>query len=376
MSPFRNLAGLAPVRHLALATALTLGLAACAPDPETAAAGEQTALADDAHPGKDVYEQWCASCHDNGATSGAPSLQAIRTLNRATVKYALELGYMKIQAKDVPKDELAQLIAWLPKDEGKNDNWVEQARCPIKLRRVKLDGAPRTAVNFGIGDHNNRSQTKEDVGLAKADMPNLELAWAVAFPQTPTMRSQPVIVGDTLFLSTTDAGRLYALDAGTGCVKWVYVSDMTLRSSLAFADATDTSPAMILMGDAAGKVHAVNAVTGAKVWVTDVKLNEYNRITGAPMVHDGKVFAPLSAIEVNYAGKAMKTEGHPDYHFINVTMTDGTKFQTRSTMGKEGDSLALDIDPKSHPAWTGVSSVLDRGGRVSRFKDKFKGFVK
>ena len=72
----------------------------------------------------------------------------------------------------------------------------------------------------------------------------------------------------------------------------------------------------------------------------------------------------------------MKKEGHPDYHFINVTMTDGEKFQTRSTMGKAGDSLALDIDPKSHPAWTGVSSVLDRGGRVSRFKDKFKGFVK
>jgi len=57
-------------------------------------------------------------------------------------------------------------------------------------------------------------------------------------------------------------------------------------------------------------------------------------------------------------------------------MTDGTSFQTRSTMGKEGATLALDIDPKSHPAWTGVSSVLDRGGRVSRFKDKFKGFVK
>ena len=56
MSPFRKLAGLAPVRSLTLATALALGLAACAPDPETAAAGEQTALADDAHPGKEVYE--------------------------------------------------------------------------------------------------------------------------------------------------------------------------------------------------------------------------------------------------------------------------------------------------------------------------------
>jgi large subunit ribosomal protein L31 len=73
----------------------------------------------------------------------------------------------------------------------------------------------------------------------------------------------------------------------------------------------------------------------------------------------------------------MKSEGHPDYHFINVVMTDGTKYQTRSTWGKEGETLSLDIDPKSHPAWTGGGNAnLDRGGRVSRFKDKFKGFVK
>ncbi len=115
MSSFRKLAGLtSPVRSLPMATALALGLAACAPEPGTANAEQQTALADDAHPGEAVYQQWCSSCHDNGATSGAPSLAAIRTLNRATVKYALELGYMKIQAKDVPKDELAQLIDWLP----------------------------------------------------------------------------------------------------------------------------------------------------------------------------------------------------------------------------------------------------------------------
>jgi large subunit ribosomal protein L31 len=73
----------------------------------------------------------------------------------------------------------------------------------------------------------------------------------------------------------------------------------------------------------------------------------------------------------------MKSEGHPDYHFINVVMTDGTAYRTRSTYGKEGDTLSLDIDPKSHPAWTGGSTqLMDRGGRLSRFKDKFKGFVK
>lgn len=72
----------------------------------------------------------------------------------------------------------------------------------------------------------------------------------------------------------------------------------------------------------------------------------------------------------------MKAEGHPDYHFITVVMTDGTEYETRSTYGKEGDRLVLDIDPTTHPAWTGGNqTLLDRGGRVSRFKDKFKGFV-
>lgn len=73
----------------------------------------------------------------------------------------------------------------------------------------------------------------------------------------------------------------------------------------------------------------------------------------------------------------MKSEGHPDYHFITVVMTDGTSYQTRSTYGKEGATLQLDIDPNTHPAYTGGNqTMLDRGGRVSRFKDKFKGFVK
>lgn len=73
----------------------------------------------------------------------------------------------------------------------------------------------------------------------------------------------------------------------------------------------------------------------------------------------------------------MKSEGHPDYHFITVQMTDGTTYKTRSTYGKEGANLALDIDPKSHPAWTGDSKVnMDRGGRVAKFNDKFGGFTR
>jgi large subunit ribosomal protein L31 len=70
----------------------------------------------------------------------------------------------------------------------------------------------------------------------------------------------------------------------------------------------------------------------------------------------------------------MKPDLHPEYHTIKVVMTDGTEFTTRSTWGKEGDTMHLDIDPKSHPAWTGgQQQLVDRGGRLSRFQKKFAG---
>lgn len=70
----------------------------------------------------------------------------------------------------------------------------------------------------------------------------------------------------------------------------------------------------------------------------------------------------------------MRKDIHPDYHMIEVKMTDGTTFRTRSTWGKDGDQMALDIDPLSHPAWTGQSAkLMDTGGRVSKFKNKYEG---
>lgn len=69
----------------------------------------------------------------------------------------------------------------------------------------------------------------------------------------------------------------------------------------------------------------------------------------------------------------MKKNIHPDYHTIKVIMTDGTEYETRSTMGKEGDVIRLDIDPKSHPAWTGQHRIVDSGGQVARFNKRFAG---
>ncbi len=67
----------------------------------------------------------------------------------------------------------------------------------------------------------------------------------------------------------------------------------------------------------------------------------------------------------------MKKDTHPNYHTITVQMTDGSTYETRSTWGSEGDVLKLDVDPKTHPAWTGVHRLLDSGGQLAKFNKRF-----
>jgi len=67
----------------------------------------------------------------------------------------------------------------------------------------------------------------------------------------------------------------------------------------------------------------------------------------------------------------MKPDIHPEYHDIKVIMTDGTEYMTRSCYGNPGDTIRLDIDPKSHPAWTGVQRMMDTGGQIAKFNKRF-----
>lgn len=70
----------------------------------------------------------------------------------------------------------------------------------------------------------------------------------------------------------------------------------------------------------------------------------------------------------------MKQGIHPDYHEITIVQTDGSTYKTRSTYGKAGDTMTLDIDPKVHPAWTGGTQRIMEGGQVAKFNKKFEGF--
>ncbi|MDR1390993.1 MAG: 50S ribosomal protein L31 [Holosporales bacterium] len=71
----------------------------------------------------------------------------------------------------------------------------------------------------------------------------------------------------------------------------------------------------------------------------------------------------------------MKKNIHPECHTIKIVLTNGESFETKSTFGKEGDTINLDIDPLTHPAWTGAGhKLVDTGGQISRFGKRYQNF--
>ena len=361
-----RLAAVAPVIAGLLATSCIES-----PGPSPSSAPRQLAAThvvmpeeDAAHPGKALFDKNCAACHNNGEATRAPATASLRLMRRESVEYALTVGYMRTQAKMLSAAERNQVEDWLELGQPDTGSWVKQAMCKGGVAKIDASAKP-VAQTFGLNNANTRNVTAEQSGLKKEDFPNLELAWAVGLPQTPSMRSQPVVAGNTIFVVASDAGRMYAFDTNTGCVKWQYENPGPLRSSLTYAEISKGRP-VILAGDGMGFVVAIDAKNGKQVWRSDVRMHEANRITGAPVVYKDKVFAPLSATEINHAVdesyECCKAQGA----VIAISLKDGKKIWTGRTMNEAKPTQKSRVGtqmwgPSGAPIWNTPAIDEKRG---------------
>ncbi len=209
--------------------------------PDAAALAKAQAAMETPHPGKAVYEQSCGACHNNPEATRAPALDTLKAMRYQTILYALNEGKMKAQASMLNATQKASVIDYLVGREATSDEWLSTAMCAPDRRTVKLD-APATVTGFGFDPKNHRHLTAAQTGLRTADMRNLELAWAMGFPKATSMRSQPAIVGSTLFLPVADAQRLFAIDiSAQPCVQWVYSHETPLRTAAALRPVAEWS---------------------------------------------------------------------------------------------------------------------------------------
>ena len=157
-----------------------------------------------------------------------------------------------------------------------------------------LDGGPRWN-GWGAGVTNARFQPADQAGLAAADVPRLRLKWAFGYPRSATAQSQPTVVGGRLFVAS-ERGEVYALDAATGCTHWSFAAAAGVRSAMTVGRLAAGRHALFF-GDFQANVYALDAATGAEIWRRDVEAHPGARITGAPVLHDGRLYVPVSSLE-------------------------------------------------------------------------------
>jgi polyvinyl alcohol dehydrogenase (cytochrome) len=323
------------------------------------------------HPGKAVYEQACAACHNNPEATRAPAFDTLQGMRYQTILYALNEGKMKLQAATLNAEQKAAVIDFLVGREATSDEWLAKMMCPAPRSRfrasrsVKLD-APASVAGFGFDLKNRRHLTAAQAGLRTSDFHQLELAWALGFPKATAMRSQPAVVGSMLFLPVADAQRVFAIDiSAQPCVQWVYQHETPLRTSAAFGELRGGRKVLVF-SDIASKVHMVDAATGQLIWIQNVGLYPLSLTTGTPALHGDRVYVPISQYEISLGAnddhECCKTHGA-------VTALDartGKKLWTTHTMEEakpvrdRGDGKMI-YGPSGAPIWTSPAIDAKRG---------------
>jgi polyvinyl alcohol dehydrogenase (cytochrome) len=318
------------------------------------------------HAGKAIYDRACAACHNNPEQTRAPAFDALKAMRYGQLHYALTDGKMQAQGNTLKPDERAVLIDFLVGRKVAEDAWIDKMMCGPTRRNVNLRVEP-TVAGFGFDRQNHRSLTKEQAGVAKADFPNLELAWALAYPNATTVRAQPAIVGNTLFVPVAEAPQMIALDVSGAqpCVKWVYRTDLPLRTGVGYG-AQPGGRKVIAFGDVAAQITMLDAATGKFLWRTRVGMWGLSNTTGTPVIYGNRVYVPLSASEINVGAdekyECCKTHGA----VLALNSINGHNVWTTHMMEDakpvrdRGDGKML-WGPSGAPVWNSPSIDAKRG---------------
>ncbi len=186
------------------------------------------------------------------------------------------------------------------------DNACPSAAGPVALSNAQWNG-------WGRGLDNTRYQPEP--AIRASDVAKLAVKWAFGYP-SGTEFGQPTIVDERLFVASS-SGRIYSLDAKTGCTYWTYDAAAGSRTAITIGELARTriaalprrlkrtlahldvikAPSAAFFGDDTGAVYALDAQKGSLLWKTQVDTHPMARIVGAPMLYNDRLYVTVSSTE-------------------------------------------------------------------------------
>ncbi len=244
--------------------------------------------------GAETFEAQCASCHTAPGAERAPLLETLRDRSPAAIVASLTTGTMALQGQALTPPErrtVAEFITGRAISSDRITNTV--GRCDGNAAFTMPFESPHWN-GWGAGHTNLRFQPTEQARLSIDGVRGLALKWAFGFPESTTAWAQPAVAGGRLFVGSQD-GVVYALDAKTGCRHWTYAARGGVRTAITVG--VRAGGHAVFFGDTTARVYAIDAITGTELWRRDVEQHPAARITGAPTLHAGRLYVPVSSIE-------------------------------------------------------------------------------
>jgi polyvinyl alcohol dehydrogenase (cytochrome) len=252
-----------------------------------------------AQDGAALYKSSCAFCHDGGVPR-APNLEALRAMTPQRILASMETGLMIAMAHNRTVDERRAIAEFAS---GKRFGVVfdrtpaQKAMCAADVKTPADPLAGPSWSGWGRDSVNTRFQDAPNAGISAADVPRLKVKWAFGFPGEVMSTGAATVAGGRVFVGSV-AGRVYALNAATGCIHWYFDAEGGVRSAISVArlDGTPASYAAFF-GDSRANAYALDATTGALLWKVKVDQFPSARITGSPVFHRGRLFVPMASGE-------------------------------------------------------------------------------
>jgi len=249
--------------------------------------------------GLQVYEESCKACHD-GTIAKAPHKDMLALMSPDIILSALTSGAMQPMAAHLSDNQKAAVAEYLTGVKlgamqvaqrmcEKSDSWFDYSQHP-------------DTTGWGLDRRNTRYVDAATAGVDKESIKSMKIKWVFPFPGAVRARSQPSILGGALYTGGAD-GRVYALDADSGCIHWSFQAAAEVRHHMVPQDweGDSSGEPVLYFGDLTGTVYALRADTGELIW-SDKPDNHPNvTITASPLYDDGQLYVALSSLEVTSA---------------------------------------------------------------------------
>jgi len=254
--------------------------------------------------GAAVFQRECASCHINPSLdSRAPTREALAGRTADAIVAALTDGAMRLQGVRLSVAERRSVSAFLTAATTQRPPAAVAAESAAMCKtatRVSDPNAGQHWNGWGGTATNTRFQTAEQSGLTAAQVPNLKVKWAFGIEGVVQFRVQPVVAGGRVYVAS-ETGAVYSLDAKSGCTYWVFRAESGIRTAIS------VGPNAVYFADAKSNAYAVDAATGRQLWIRKVEDHPSARATGAPTLHEGKLYVPITGVAEE------NTLSRPDY---------------------------------------------------------------